>query len=224
MLLKANFEEKRWLGKLVKRGQLVTSRRHLAIELAISEQNVRTALRHLVKTNEISLDTAGKYTLVTIINYDKYQNKPKEKWNNQPDANQELTRCQPDANQVLTTTKEIKKNKKNKNNNNLRREREESTADAVSGSRPEMNEVKNFCKEKNFSFDAEKFYYHYEALGWTINGQPVSDWKALAYKWNSTEKDVSAKKEDKSVFFNRLINNNPASYDIEKYERFSMFG
>ena len=73
ILLKANVEDASWLGVKVKRGQFVTSRGHLADALGLSVQEIRTALRHLEKTGDISVKTTRFYTLITVENYDLYQ-------------------------------------------------------------------------------------------------------------------------------------------------------
>ncbi|PSL28122.1 hypothetical protein [Chitinophaga ginsengisoli] len=33
--------------------------------------------------------------------------------------------------------------------------------------------------------EAELFYFHYKAIGWTMSGAPILDWKAAAEKWIS---------------------------------------
>ena len=76
-LLTANYEDKEWKGIIIKRGQLVCSIRKLAQELEISEKNVRTALKNLQSTNDITIATSAKYTLVEVTNYDFYQENKK---------------------------------------------------------------------------------------------------------------------------------------------------
>ena len=93
LLLKANIKDHDFEDITVHRGQLVTSRKHLSLELRISEQAVRTALNHLKSTNEITIETTSKYTIISIINYNLYQNKP----DNQPTINQQSTSNQPQS-------------------------------------------------------------------------------------------------------------------------------
>lgn len=73
LLLTANYEDKRWKGITIKRGQKVTSRQHLAEETGLTEQQVRTALAKLKSTQNITSKTTNKYTLITIENYELYQ-------------------------------------------------------------------------------------------------------------------------------------------------------
>ena len=75
-LLKANFQEKEWEGIKVPIGSFVTSYGHLAHELKISVDKVRTALKHLKNTKEIAIRTTSQYTVITLNNYVIYQQNP----------------------------------------------------------------------------------------------------------------------------------------------------
>ena len=73
LLLTANYEDKEWRGKVIKRGQVVVGRKALAETLRLSERNIRTALDKLESTHEISRQTTNKFTIVTICKYEQYQ-------------------------------------------------------------------------------------------------------------------------------------------------------
>ena len=107
ILLKANFKDKTWEDIIIKRGTFVTSADILANELGLTRQNVRTSLKHLVKTKEIKILTNSKYSLITVNKYDTYQIVS--------EGNQRLTSDQPTANQRLTTTNNVN-NANNENN------------------------------------------------------------------------------------------------------------
>ncbi len=51
--------------------------------------------------------------------------------------------------------------------------------------RPKLVEIERFFREKKYAVsEARKFYNHYKAIGWKIQGKiPIEDWKALAEKW-----------------------------------------
>jgi hypothetical protein len=36
--------------------------------------------------------------------------------------------------------------------------------------------------------EARKFFYHYQAIGWTLSGHPIADWQAAAAKWITNTK------------------------------------
>ena len=72
-ILKANWKPGVWKGQPYKRGQFITSLPILAKELGCSVQNIRTALRHLTLTGELTDKATNKYRIITVCNYDKYQ-------------------------------------------------------------------------------------------------------------------------------------------------------
>lgn len=45
--------------------------------------------------------------------------------------------------------------------------------------------------------EARKFYYHYQAINWTISGQPIRDWEAAAIKWIEKAKTINHDKPGK---------------------------
>jgi len=101
-LLKANHKDKMYRGQLVKSGSFLTSRDLLASETGLTTQQVRTSLKRLESTNEITTKKSKKGTVLQIVKYIAYQHDNQQ--NNQR-FNQQLTNNQPTANQQLTTNK-----------------------------------------------------------------------------------------------------------------------
>lgn len=110
LLLKTNYEPKKWHGIYIGIGQFLTSRETLAKQTGLTEQQVRTALTKLKSTNEITSQSTNNYTLITITNWEKWQQ------NNHP-INNQSTSLQPTDNQPSTTTKERKKERNKENYN-----------------------------------------------------------------------------------------------------------
>src|SRR3990167_268088 len=73
LLLKANFKSNRWQGVEILPGQLVTGRKVLADELKLSEQEIRTSLNKLKSTNEITIKSTNKFSIVTVCKWLDYQ-------------------------------------------------------------------------------------------------------------------------------------------------------
>ena len=116
LLLVANHTEQKWRGLTIFRGQKLTSIEHLAKETNLSVMQVRTALKKLKSTNEITIETTNKNTLITIEKYNDYQLKEFEnnKQNNKP-YNNEITNEQQTNNKQITTNKNEKNIKNDKN-------------------------------------------------------------------------------------------------------------
>ena len=72
-LLKANCEDKHWQGMLIRRGQLVTTNSAIRSDLKLSEQTVRTCIKRLVSTGEITYQSTKRYCVITVCNYGRYQ-------------------------------------------------------------------------------------------------------------------------------------------------------
>ncbi len=92
-LLKANWVERKFEGITIPRGSFITSLDSLSKELNLSTQEVKTALKHLISTNEITSISTNKYRLITITNYESYQS-----INNQLTSNQQSSDEQPESN------------------------------------------------------------------------------------------------------------------------------
>jgi len=113
LVLSVNHVDKKWRGKLVKRGQLITSYQHLSDELSknkkhkVGVQSIRTALNKLKSTGELTSESTNEYTIITVGNYNDYQTTNKR-------INKRLTNEQQTTNKRLTTTKELKNEKNEK--------------------------------------------------------------------------------------------------------------
>lgn len=73
-MLNANYEPKTFRGQLINRGQFISSYSKLSTDLGISVSQIRTCIKHLTDTEELLYENKGKYSLLTVVNYDKYQN------------------------------------------------------------------------------------------------------------------------------------------------------
>lgn len=109
LLATVNYEDKKFEGLVVKRGSRIASISNLSSEIDLSVQEARTAIRNLKSTGEITSNQQGKYTVYTVLNYDKYQ---VSQQGEQQGANKASTNEQQGVN-----NNEIKINKYNKANN-----------------------------------------------------------------------------------------------------------
>lgn len=103
-LLRANWEVSRWHGEVIMPGQFITSLDHMAKDIGISVQQLRTALKHLKSTSNLTSKSTNKMTLITIEKWSMYQSAG-EKLTSQSTSN--LTNEQQTTNKQLTTVKEI---------------------------------------------------------------------------------------------------------------------
>ena len=79
----------------------------------------------------------------------------------------------------------------NPNPNTSVRAREQQQTASASASRskrftkPALEEVKLYCRERGNSVNPEAFYAHYEANGWMVGNRSMKDWKAAVRYWES---------------------------------------
>lgn len=153
LILKANHKDRRFKGIELKAGSVVTSRDILAIETGLSVRQVRTSLDKLKTTNEVTIKTSSKGTIIQVVKYEKYQLTTSEATNERP------------ANDQQTTT-----------NKNVKKERTIFIA-------PNFEELKSFCAENNLDLNYNDFLNYYDSNGWMVGKNKMKDWKATARRW-----------------------------------------
>jgi len=115
LLLKANHKPNKYRGVTVEAGQIMTGLDLLARETNLSMQKVRTSLNRLKSTNEITIKTSTKGTIIQVVNYEKYQ----VVTNDQQTNNKRVTNEQQTDNKQITTNKNVNNIKNEKNEKNI---------------------------------------------------------------------------------------------------------
>jgi len=113
LLGSAQYKKTRFEGIELQRGQVIIGRKKLAEKTGLTEQQVRTCINRLKSTNEITIESTNKYSIISIVKYGKYQGADEE--NNQQinqESNQQTTNKQPTNNQQITTIQERKKERR----------------------------------------------------------------------------------------------------------------
>lgn len=78
MLLKANWKQGKFQGVEIERGSFASSYRTLSLETGLSERNVRTSLKRLISTGEVTIKRHPKFSVFTIKNYNTYQSSDRQ--------------------------------------------------------------------------------------------------------------------------------------------------
>lgn len=63
--------------------------------------------------------------------------------------------------------------------------------------KPTIEEITEYCAERNNNINPQQFFNFYESKGWKIGKTPMKDWKAAVRTWESKEKP---KKTQETVF------------------------
>ena len=186
LLVSANYADSKFLGKKIRRGQVVTSLAGLAEKTGLSVQNVRTALRHLILTGEVTNVSCRQYRIITIAKYDEYQkltNNPTDLLtNNQQTTNKRLTNSQQHHNNV---------NKVN-NVNNVNK-------GVGAFAPPTPDQVNEFCQSKGFMIDIDRFMDYYASNGWMVGRNRMKDWRAAVRNWARRDKAGAAERRNDTL-------------------------
>lgn len=102
LLLKANYKDVEFENQIIHRGQLVTSLPSLCQQADLTIQQVRTSLNRLISTGEITNKSTNRYRIITIVNYDKYQELTGKPTVKQQTTNRQLTDKQQQVNTINT--------------------------------------------------------------------------------------------------------------------------
>lgn len=107
-LLRANYDSQRFMGVEIPRGSFVSSLDSMSMETGLSVQNIRTCIKKLEKSKNLTSKSTNKFTIINIVNYEVYQD---ENFETNKQINKRLTNDQ-------QTTNNNKRNKEIKNINN----------------------------------------------------------------------------------------------------------
>ena len=186
ILLKANFKENNWRGIEIKIGEFVTSIDKLHVELNISIQTIRTAMKKLERTGYIQLKPTNQFTLIKLLNSDVYNSQSnntiiqsdKQKTIHQHSNNKQLTTTNKEKKELETLErKEIFKKQIFQFQNQFPKEKLESF----------FNYWSEECKQTGrLKFEDEKF--------WNLETR-ISNWKVFV--------NETAKKESNNFYLNR---------------------
>ena len=168
LLIEASHEFKVWKGVPIVPGELVTSVNSLSISTGLSIQQVRTALRNIQTTGEITIKTTNKYSIITICKYDEYQ--------------------------VLNGRgQQTKQQTDNKQSNNIviiGEQQDISLSNNGGFAKPSVEDVRAYCIERGCVYVIpEEFINFYDSNGWMVGKNKMKDWKATVRNW-----EIKAKK------------------------------
>lgn len=59
-------------------------------------------------------------------------------------------------------------------------------------SKPTVEEITAYCKERGNHIDAQQFFDFYESKGWKVGNQSMKDWKACVRTWERRDKKTDS--------------------------------
>ena len=172
-----------YYGKVVhlKKGEFITGRKVLSQKLCTTEYRVHRTLLLLEKLGNVHITSNNRFTLVSVVNWGKYQDDIK-KFNSKSTANQQQINNRSTTNQQQTNTteecKECKECKEGEEVYTRARSREDTPPTP-----PTLEEIRLFCSERCSSVNPVRFYNYNASRNW----QGVADWKLKIEEWEQNE-------------------------------------
>ena len=65
--------------------------------------------------------------------------------------------------------------------------------------KPTIEQIQEYCNERNNGINANAFYDFYESKGWLVGKNPMKDWKACIRTWERRNKNNEPKKEERFI-------------------------
>ena len=121
-------------------GQFITGINKAILEIPLTCQMFRSAIKYLEKTQRLTIKTTNKFSLITVNKWQEYQVEKEH-------ANKQITNKQQTSNKPVTTNKNDKNDKNDKNLN---------TSEETSQTNKDISEVIKMFEIVNPSY--EKFY------------------------------------------------------------------
>ncbi|MBQ1294790.1 MAG: hypothetical protein IIY21_12180 [Clostridiales bacterium] len=181
LLLSANTKDIEYKTTMIHRGEVVRTQERIAEETRLTRQQVRTVLCKLEATKEITKEQRDGIVVISITNYDVYQ-----------DSNQGF-------NQEITKDQEEKEKRTKKEKEEGTRIKETLPKGSVKKNGvftpPSVEEVSAYCLERGNAVDPHSFVSFYESKGWMIGKNRMKDWRAAVRTWERNEKQKQTKKD-----------------------------
>lgn len=69
--------------------------------------------------------------------------------------------------------------------------------------KPTLQEVEEYCRERNNGINAQNFIDFYESKGWMVGKNKMKDWKACIRTWENNRKKQEPREVDTPDWFNK---------------------
>lgn len=194
-------------------------------KIAYTDEMLATIFRRPVNTVRLALQTFEQFGMIEIINdiitipnWDKHQSLDKlEQAREQTrkrvakhrEKQKALAACNVTSNGVVTQSNATDKIREDKDIELDIEKDKENKADNPPRTRfkaPTLEEVQDYCIERNNNVDAQRFIDYYTSNGWKVGKNPMKDWKAAVRNWERTGTDKPTPKADKPETSNPFLN------------------
>jgi predicted phage replisome organizer len=175
----------------------------LTKDLAYTDEMLATEFRKPINTVRLALKTFESFGMIELVdniyrisNWEKYQNiEGLERIREQTRLRvakhrkkQKLLSCNVTVTQGNATDKERDKETDKERDKDIERDKKNNSANKSHRfTPPTLEEVTDYCQERNKGVDPQRWYDFYTAKGWMIGKNKMKDWKAAVRTWENKQ-------------------------------------
>ena len=135
-------------------------------------------------------------------------------------ANEKQTESKSKANRKQTESKPKADKDKDKEKEKEKEKEKKTEVASARFVKPTLEEVADYCRQRNNGIDAESFIAFYESKGWKIGTSPMKNWKAAIITWENRRKnDTKQAKVARNSFSNFEQQRHYSSSELSELER-----
>lgn len=116
--------------------------------------------------------------------------------------------------ECLTNVKQLLKENRREEKRTEENRKEEKSTSTKKFIKPTIEEIDEYCLERNNGINANAFYDFYESKDWYVGKNKMKDWKACVRTWE--QRDTKTKNDDVPEWFGKDIENKSLSEQEQK--------
>lgn len=116
--------------------------------------------------------------------------------------------------ECLTNVKQLLKENRREEKRTEENRKEEKNTSTKKFIKPTIEEIDEYCLERNNGINANAFYDFYESKDWYVGKNKMKDWKACIRTWE--QRDTKTKNDDVPEWFEKEIENKSLSEKEQK--------
>jgi hypothetical protein len=176
---KEGFIRVRGIRYTVERGQCGWSQQSLAARWKWSRGKVRRFLDEMESVNNIVQQNNNITSIITIVDYDLYQDKPGSNGTADSTTNDTANGQQTVQQTDTKKLKELKELKELKSKERTTRKK---------FIKPSLQELTDYIQTREVKINPQSFLDYNDSKGWVVGKAPMKDWQAAVRTWEKRER------------------------------------
>lgn len=173
-------------------------------DIPYTDQMLSTVFNRPLSTIQLALNTFEKFGMIQVVddviqlsNWEKYQNvdgleKIREQTRARVAKHREMKKLECNVTGNVTVTHGNATDIDIEEDIDIDIEKDKNKVSKAKSTRfvpPTIEEVREYCKERDNNVDAERFVDFYSAKGWMVGKNKMKDWKACVRTWEKRDKE-----------------------------------